>query len=288
MRPRGDPVSTTVALAAEPDALPAPGPEQALRELDDVLIAQVAADHQCGPGRVEEAGVCTPKVGRGQPFDRLTDPARRAMVGRRRGVDRADEGLVNASARVGLRLEQVVQPLVAKALHLVLGKGRSEQDLGRQLQGRRQALRGHVHADRQGVPAGIGMQRRPEPLGRLDQGDRVVHLGALGQGTRGKDRRTRLVRRFLGHAAGQDQRCRDEGRPGRSTTRTDRPFDSRSPWTDGNSYDRGAPGFGRSATTGPSRPGSVSRHAATSASSAAAVGSSVGSATSSAVKPSGR
>ena len=54
------------------------------------------------------------------------------------------------------------------------------------------------------------MERRPEPLGRLDQRDRVVPLGPLGQGARGEDRRAGLVGGLLDDAAGHDQRGGDE------------------------------------------------------------------------------
>ena len=226
---------------------------------DDVLAAEVAADDERGPRRIERPRRRRARSSvRRQALDGLARPARRPVVGRARRVDRADERLVDAPARIGLGLEEVVQPLVAQPLDLGLGEGRVEEDLGDQLEGR---LRAGPPARRRrrseaSQPASAWSEA-PEPLGRLDQGDRVVALGALGQGPGGQDGRPGLGRpapRPRRRAATSD--ADTSGRPGQVGDQDRQPVGERGAGRPAGTRTAAARrAAGRSATTGPSRPG---------------------------------
>jgi hypothetical protein len=136
------------------------------------------------------------------------------MVGRVGRVDRVDECLVGPPARVGLRLQQVVEPFVAQPLDLVRWEGRPEQDLGQELESGAQPRRRHVDADAGGVPAGIGVEGCAQPLARLDQGDGIVSLGPLGQGPGGQDGGPTFLRRLVDRS-GRDHDRRADQRPAR-------------------------------------------------------------------------
>ena len=99
-----------------------PCPEQALDHADDILGAEVAADDEGGSCRMEHPPVDRAELVRRQALDGLARPARRPVIGRARGVDRPDEGLFDAPARIGLGLQQVVEPLVAEPVDLGAGK----------------------------------------------------------------------------------------------------------------------------------------------------------------------
>ena len=164
-----------------------------------------------------------------------------------RRVDRRGERLVGAAARVGLGLEQVVEPLVAEALDLGLGERRVEGDLGEQLERRLEAGGRHVDADATSRPSRPRRgATRPSRSRGLDEGDRVVALGALGQRPRGEDGRAGVGRRLVGGAVAEDERrARRAAGPGRSATTTRQAVRAgaiRS--TAGKSYGRGVPGVG--------------------------------------------
>ena len=78
-----------------------------------------------------------------------------------------------------------------------------------------------VDADRIRIPAGLGVERRPEPLGRLDQPDGVVPVGPLGQRSGRQDRRPARGGGLVGGAVAQDERRRHE-RPTGQVRRDDR------------------------------------------------------------------
>ncbi len=96
-----------------------PDPEQVAGHGHHVLAAQVPADDERRPRGVERParrhGGARAVV---EGLDGVAQPRRRSVVGRRRRVDRADERLVGPPARIGLGLEQVVEPLVAQPLDL--------------------------------------------------------------------------------------------------------------------------------------------------------------------------
>ena len=146
--------------------------------------------------------------------DGLLGAPRGPAVGRARRVDRLDEGVVGAAARVGLRLEQVVHALVAEAIDLRRGERRLLRDLGGERERGREPLGRHLDADRQAVPAGLGVERRAEPLRGLGQRDRVVLRGALGQGPGHEGRDSGLLRGLVDRAAREDQRGGHERPPG--------------------------------------------------------------------------
>src|SRR5439155_17332968 len=114
----------------------APLPEEPIRDAADVDAGQVSTDDERRPARVEAASVRGPELSATETFDRLTFAARGPVVRRPAAVDRRGEGLIRSPAGVGLGLEEVVQPLVAKAVDLGLGERRPQDDLGEKLQGR--------------------------------------------------------------------------------------------------------------------------------------------------------
>ncbi len=59
-----------------------------------------------------------------------------------------------------------------------------QEHLGHQVQGRAEVPARDLGRGDQRLPAGVGVDLGAEPLGRLDEGDRVAFLGALGQGAR--------------------------------------------------------------------------------------------------------
>ena len=291
-RPTVEPVSMMAVVSGSVRVRGAgPRSEEALDERHHVLAAEVATDHERRPARVERPAVDASELGAAESLDRLARPAGRAVIGRLRRVDRAHERLVGTSSRVGPDLEEVVQALVAQPLDLGFGERRAEEDLGDELEGRCQPGGRHVDADRDRVPAGVGVERGAQPFRGLDQGDRVVALGPLGQRAGGQDGRTGHVRRLLDRPAGDDHRGRHE-----RATRQVRDHD-------GEAVRQAAAGDGRELVgarragrgslgddrTVPRRIGGRA-HAATSASVAAspASASSGESATSSSVVPSGR
>ena len=105
-----------------------------------------------------------------------------------------------------LRLQQVVEALVAQALDLVRREGRVEQHLGEELERLAQPRRRHLDADARRVPAGVGVQGSTQSLGRLRQADGVVAFRALGECPGGQHGRPALARRLVDGADGQDDR----------------------------------------------------------------------------------
>ena len=190
----------------------------------DVLADQVAGHDERGPGRILGPLVGAPDRVAVEALDGLAGAGRRPVIGRGGRVDRADVGLVGPSPRVGLGLEQVVEPLVAQTLDVRGREGRALEDLGQQLEGRPEARGGHVDPDARRVPAGLGVERCAEPLGRLGQGDRVVALGALGQGPGGEDGRAGRPppARRRHRRAGSGWPSRAAGRAGRRRARSAR------------------------------------------------------------------
>ena len=187
-----------------------PRAEQSLHDRDDILPAEVAGHDECGHGRVDDPGMRRGEDVAVQSLDRIARAARRPVVGRGRRIDRADERLLHAPAGIRLGLEQVVETLVAQALHLACREGGSQQELGEELQGGLEAARGHVHSGTQRVPAGVGVERRTQALGGFGQGDRVVVFRALAHRPRRHDGRPGHVGRFIGGARGQDDRGRHQ------------------------------------------------------------------------------
>ena len=189
-----------------------------------------------------------------KPLDGLAGAAGRPVVRRLGRVDRPDERLLDAAARVGLGLEEVVQALVAQALDLGDREGRSAAAGPRpRARGRRQPVGRHVDADGQRIPAGIGVERGAEPLGGFDEGDRVVALRSprSGPGRPGPWPRPRSAAR---RPAADDQ----DVRPTRAAGRAGRRRGSRGRWRAAAGHGREVvrprrAGTGRSAMTGPSR-----------------------------------
>ncbi len=84
------------------------------------------------------------------------------------------------------------------------------EDLGHQVEGRREAFDGDLDPDRHRVPACLRMERGAEALGGLHELDRRAALRALGKrpGHQRRDAGLRLV--LVGGAARQDEGRRDE------------------------------------------------------------------------------
>ena len=161
---------------------------------DHVLATQVARDHERGHRGVDRPRIDAPQHVGVEPLDGFALPAGRTVIGRLTRIDGFDVGLVGAAARIGLRLQQVVEPLVTQPLDLPRRERGSEQDLREELEGLAEPGGRDVDAHAGRVPAGVRMDGGAQPLARLDQGDRVVSLGALGQGAGRKDGRAALVR----------------------------------------------------------------------------------------------
>ena len=132
------------------------------------------------------------------------------MVRRVARVDRLDERLLGAPAGIGPCLEDVVEPLVPQAVHLGIGERGPADHLGQQLHCRLEALAWDLDAGGHRVPARLRVERRAEPLGGLDEGDRVVVLGPLGQGAGGQDRGPGGGGRLVDRAVAQHERRRHE------------------------------------------------------------------------------
>ena len=205
-----------------------PGAEQAIGQGGHILAAEVATDDQRRSCRVERPLVGAAELRGRQRLDGRAGPAGRSMVGRGRRVDRVDERLFDATSRIRLRLEEVVQSLVAKAF-----------DLGR--------------SGRSGATAPRRRARGPAPADRT--GHRRRRSGRPSRPRRGATRRvarsasTRAIASYdsvpsdsaraartvapassAGSSAAPPRTMIDadtSGRPGRSTTSNDRPLDSR-------------------------------------------------------------
>ena len=175
-----------------------------------VLAGQIPADDEGRPGRVESAQPRSAQRLGIEAFHGVARAAGRAVIGRGRRVDRVDQCLFHAPARVGLGLEQVVEALVPQAVHLGDREGRVQDDLGEQVERLREPIGRDVEPGGQCVPAGLRVERRAQALGRLDQGDRVVALGPLREGPGGQHGRSRLLGRLVDGTDRQDQRGRHE------------------------------------------------------------------------------
>ena len=142
---------------------------------DDVQAAEVAADDERRPGRVEAALVGAaqvvrrrgPRRSRGSrpPAGGTARPARRssptkASSARRRGSALAWSRSFSRSSR---RRSTSAAGKVGRRTTSARSSSAGGEPVGRD-----------VHADGQRVPAGLGVERRAEALGGLDQGDRVV------------------------------------------------------------------------------------------------------------------
>ena len=149
---RSTPVSTIAAARRATAGARATTPNRRSAIADDILAAEVATDDERRPRRVERPLVDARGASAGvEPLDGLARPARRPVVGRVGGVDRADERLLGTTARIGLCLEEVVQALVAESFDLGLREGRAQQDLGHELERRLEP--GGRHVDRRRVRA---------------------------------------------------------------------------------------------------------------------------------------
>ncbi len=156
--------------------------EEPRHEPDDVLATKVARNDQGRPAGVERSPIGSANDVAIEPRNALPRPCRGPVVGGTGGIDRPDEALVGPSSGIGLRLEQVVEALIAQALDLTLWEGRVEQDVGEELQRRCKPARRHIDADARRVPSGLRMERGAQSFRRLGEGDRVVALRPLGQG----------------------------------------------------------------------------------------------------------
>src|SRR5947207_924457 len=81
----------------------------------------------------------------------------------------------------------------AAPLDLDLGERGPSRHLRHELECGLEARRGDVDARGGRVPAGLGVQRGAQPLGGLDEPDRVEALRSLGQRPRGEHRRTGIL-----------------------------------------------------------------------------------------------
>ena len=136
------------------------------------------------------------------------------MVRRVVAIDRRRERLVRASPGVGPDLEDVIEAFVADPLDLGLGERRVGDDLTQQLEGGLEARGRHVDPHGVRVPARVGMERRPEPFGRLDERDRVKPVGPLGERPRRQHGGAALEGRLVRRTVAKDELRADEGSTG--------------------------------------------------------------------------
>ncbi len=257
---------------------PSPGTEHALGQLDNVLASQVAGDDERSAARVEASLIRPSQVGRRQALYGLAGAPGRPVIRRLRGVDGRGEGLFGPSARVGLRLQEIVQAR----------KGRPQQDFGDELERGGKPLGGDFDARAKRIPAGVGMERRAQSLRGFNELDRVVPLCPFRQRSRRQDRGAGQLVRFFGGPG-----TNDDGRGHEWTAGQVRDDNRQAAGQLGRGDGRELVGA-RCTRTGPLRddrlfcPGlGPGRHAATSSSSAASLLGS-GSAISPADGPSGR
>ena len=171
----------------------------------DVEAAQFTADDQGHHRGIESPGEGASGFVRSEAFDRLARTGSTMPIRGGAGVDRLDEGLFGPSTWVGPGLEQVIQTLVAKALDITCRKGGSGHDLGDEIESGREPFAGNIDRDGQRIPTGLGVERRAQPLGCLDKLDRVVVVGAFGQGSGHQDRGSRLRLGIVSRATQRDQ-----------------------------------------------------------------------------------
>jgi hypothetical protein len=84
------------------------------------------------------------------------------------------------------------------------------EHLGDEVEGRAEALHGHVDARRDRIPAGIGVERRAEALRRLDELDRAVPGRALREAAGHEGRHAGEVVGLVHRASGDHERSRDQ------------------------------------------------------------------------------
>ena len=239
---RGAGVSSTEASAATSPPASRPAGSSASRTTSAASTSPATTRAaRCGTA----ARAWTARSSVGVSPDGVRGAARRPVVRARGRVDRADVRLVGAPARVGLRLDDVGQALVAEAVDLRFRERGPADDLGQQLQRGTEPRGRDVHARRRRVPAGLGVERRAEALGGLGQLDRVAQLRALGQAAGREHRRAGLPGGLVG-GAGPAARCDAEtsSRPGIGATITRTPLASWVRIVSGKSYGRGWPGTG--------------------------------------------
>ena len=117
-----------------------PVAEQPLDLAHDLVGVHVAGDHDRARGRDRSRGRGPRAARRGvRPSTVSARAARGPVVRARRRVDRGDVRLVGAAARIGLRLEEVGQALVAEPVDLALRERRPAHDLREQLERGRRA-----------------------------------------------------------------------------------------------------------------------------------------------------
>ena len=122
-RPDDVPIRSTARRRAE-------RAEHFRRHGGQVEPTQIAAHDQCGPFRVQKRPVDLRQLLAAKPRDRFLIAGRGSGIGGVGGVDRRGEGLLDATARFGASLQQVVQALVAQPGHVFLGERGMEHELG--------------------------------------------------------------------------------------------------------------------------------------------------------------
>ena len=103
-----------------------------------------------------------------------------------------------------------------RRVDLVLREARLQGHLGQQGQRRLQPGARHLDAGRHAVPAGIGGQLRAQPLGRLDQPDRIAPPRAFAERARHQHGHAAELGRLGRHAAARlaaDDQLRGQQRP---------------------------------------------------------------------------
>ena len=136
--------------------------------------------------------------------DRLRRPGRDPPIRRVRGVDLGEEPLVGEAARIGARLEDVVQALRLQAFELTLIEPRGPDHLREELEAVVELCPERGEPGTGAVPRRLAADLDPETLGRLREGRCIEALGA-GHEQLGGQRRDSALLLVLARGAGVDQ-----------------------------------------------------------------------------------
>ena len=190
-----------------------PVAEACLRQLLRLRRGDVAGEDQDRVVRPVQRGMQPPHVGAIDPRERGRRAAARMAVGA--VAEHAAAGRQRGQRGGPAQQQaQVVDRLRLRPLQLGRAEVRLAHHLGQQAQRLRQLRRGHGDADRAFVPAGGGVQRAAQRLGRGGDLRRGLAGGALGQQARGEVGQAGQWRRIHLAAAAQHQLCSDQRQAG--------------------------------------------------------------------------
>ena len=122
-----------------------------------IHVGQVAGDDHRRLARIEDRRVPCRERRPVEPRDGRFVPGQQPGVRHARRIDRGREGALDPSTRLGCRLQQVVDALLAQPVDLVGRQRRVEEHLGHQVQGRAEVPARDLGRGDQRLPAGVGV-----------------------------------------------------------------------------------------------------------------------------------